>query len=254
MYFFFFRNNQKSDELYPLSKENQTQTHIKKEIIKKDEKTEIEPLLDIKLNNSDEKIRELLKNCSSEFEFTKWLKKEDLIRKFVAIVDNISKGTTPTPHLEFLKPSNKFKVIFESGKIKIDPICYKRYNIYSNVFTSLNTKALVLRFKQLKPLIDEAYKELGYPEEKFEEPLFEAFSILMNTPVVYGNIYLRKKIISFSFVDQNLEKLNAVQKHLLRMGPENIKQIHTKLKEIAKEMGFQLNQLPQPKTYIPNQN
>lgn len=108
--------------------------------------------------------------------------------------------------------------------------------------------------KQLNPLLDEAYKELGYPEEKFEDSLFEAFSLLMSTPVVYGDIYLRKKVISFAFKDPKLEKLNAAQKHLLRMGPENVKQIHTKLKEIAKKIGFQLDQLPQVKSYIPDQN
>ncbi len=108
--------------------------------------------------------------------------------------------------------------------------------------------------KQLNPLLDEAYKELGYPEEKFEDSLFEAFSVLMSTPVVYGDIYLRKKVISFAFKDPKLEKLNAAQKHLLRMGPENVKQIHTILKEIAKKIGFRLNQLPQVKSYIPDQN
>jgi len=212
------------------------------------------PPFDIKLNNSDEKIRELLKNCSSKSEFITWLKNKDLIRKFVAIVNNISKGTTPAPNLEFLSPDKKFKVIFENGKTKIDPICYKRYKIYSNVFTSIDTQKVALLLKQLTPLLDEAYKELGYPEEKFKDSLFEAFSVLMSTPVVYGEIYLRKKVISFAFKDPKLEKLNAAQKHLLRMGPENVKEIHTKLKEIAKKIGFQLDQLPQIKSYIPDQN
>jgi len=40
-------------------------------------------------------------------------------------------------------------------------------------------------------------------------------------------------------VDSKLESLNQAQKHFLRMGPENVRRIKTKLKEIVQALGFQ---------------
>ena len=42
-----------------------------------------------------------------------------------------------------------------------------------------------------------------------------------------------------------------MEKHLLRMGPENLQLIQAKLREIATALGFGEAQLPRPRLYTP---
>lgn len=190
-------------------------------------------LLDIKLNESDGTLREVLADCSPRRDFKGWLRNKDLVRRFVAAVDNVAGGESPAPHLAFLVPTGKFRAIAKGDNIYIDPASYGRYDSVVDVFVSLDTQKLVNIFRGVKPLADEAYKELGYPGKNFTDTLFQAFSVLINTPVPEGDILLVEKVTSYAFSDPGLENLSAPQKHLLRMGPGNAKKIQEKLSEIA---------------------
>jgi hypothetical protein len=209
-------------------------SEVKKETGKKDN---TDPLfLDIKLNASDGTLRELLKECSPRREFANWLINDEIIRKFVAVVDNIAGGISPASHLEFLAPSGAFKTITKGYNIYIDPNSYKRYNSIARVIESLDAKQLVKIYKEIKPLVNEAYKELGYPDKNFQDTLFQAFSVLLNTPVPKDDVLLVEKVTSFAFSDPGLENLSAAQKHLIRMGRVNAGKIQAKIKEILEEI------------------
>ena len=205
----------------------------------------------ITLDNSDIKIRELAKKISSHPLFIIGLKQEDLIRKFTAIVDNIANGESPRPHLEFLAPKESFKVIKSKGKIYISPESYRRYNSIADVFYSLDTRACVEFYRQIKPLIQEAYRELGYPNKDFDETLKRAIIELLKTPIVEGEIELKEKVVTYKIADPKLEELSAPQKHLLRMGTENVLKIQDKLREFAIELGIPESELPEPIIYTP---
>lgn len=237
VYFSFIKHDAPSPSPPPLPSSSETRSSVPpvKEILKKEEP--LEPLtLNIELNNSDETLRELLRNCSSHPGFSGWLKNSDIIRRFVAVADNIAGGASPAPHLEFLLPSGKFKVFKRGENIFIDPAGYKRYNSTVAILASLDSRKLVEIYRQVKPLMEDAYKELGYPERKFGETLLQAFSVLLNTPVPGGDILLEEKVMVYAFEDPGLEHLSAAQKHLVRMGPKNAEKIKTKLREILKEI------------------
>ncbi len=237
IYFFFLKHDVPAPSHPPLASTSETRSSVPpaKEIIKKEEP--FEPLIiNIELNNSDETLRELLPTCSSHPGFSEWLKNSNIIRRFVAVVDNIASGVSPAPHLEFLLPSEKFKVIKRGDNTYIDPASYKRYNSIAAILASLDTHKLVEIYRQIKPLMEEAYKELGYPEKKFGEALLQALAILLNTPVPVGDILLEEKVTTYAFKDPGLEHLSAAQKHLIRMGPENARKLKAKLREILKEI------------------
>jgi len=192
-----------------------------------------EPVLDIELNSSDEPLRELLQDCSSHPEFARWLESKDLIRRGVAIVNNIADGVHPAAHLEFLLPTGKYSVIKRNGKIVVDPLSYIRYQPAVMTFVSIETEKVVEYYRQLQPVIEEAYKELGYPGKGFNEVLEQALAVLLETPILEGDIYLEEKVRTYAFADPRLESLDDVRKLLLRMGPENTRKIREKLREIA---------------------
>jgi Protein of unknown function (DUF3014) len=187
---------------------------------------------DFSLNESDEPVRELLKTSSEHRDFNRWLLTKDIIRKLVAVVDNISNGVSPRAHLDFLQPKGNFKVQRKSELTRLDPRSYIRYQPFIMTFLSLKTEDLVTIYITLTPLINEAYRELGYPDKSFSETLNQAFDQLLNTPVEDKEILLEEKIKSFAFTEPRLENLNDAQKHLLRMGPQNIRDCKRKLKEI----------------------
>lgn len=194
------------------------------------------PMPDIRLDTSDEPVRELLADCSTHPDFAQWLKNKNIIRRSVAIVDNISNGASPVPHLQFLLPSEPFKVIKKNGKITPDPTGYIRYQPITMVLVSLDSEKLVRVYRQLMPVIEEAYRELGFPGTKFQETLEGAIDVLLETPIPEGKILLEEKVTTYTFADPNLEALSDVQKHLLRMGPENARKIKAKLREIKEAL------------------
>lgn len=241
--YFLFVTSKKSS--FPIKEEEKqpekSQKTAKAPAITKEEKLEPEPdlsILDLDLSNSDKTVRDLVKSCSIHSSWTEWIKTNDLIRIFVAVVCNISEGRSPIFHLEFLSPKKKFQVLEKAEKYYIDPKSYDRYNQITNVFTSLNTEHCVRFFKRLKPTLEKAFKELGYHDETFEARLELTIAVLISTPVVSGNIQLEKKVISYAFAEPRLEQLNPAQKHLLRMGPTNIRKIQHKLINFAKALGF----------------
>ena len=129
-------------------------------------------------------------------------------------------------------------VMDEAGDYFIDPESYKRYDIAAEVFASLDSKGCVTLYKKLKPAIQEAYKELGYPEAEFDDTLKKAMMVLMQVPVVEQDIQLEKDVVTYTMVDSDLESMNAAQKHLLRMGPDNVSVIQEKLREMAGLLGL----------------
>jgi hypothetical protein len=74
---------------------------------------------------------------------------------------------------------------------------------------------------------------------------------LLRTPVVKGDILLEEEegVVTYQMADYSLENLSEAQKHLLRMGPENIRKIQGKLREMARALGVPENQLPKPREY-----
>ena len=206
------------------------------------EEEEVEPL-QVDLNKSDPVIRDLIKGITSNPRLEDWAKTNDLVLKFVAGIDNIANGQSPRAQVDFFDLSEGFHVVERNGRTYLDPASYDRYNTVAEVFDSLDTNGTVRLYKQLKPVMQEAYSDLGYPDTDFQDTLAKAIVELLKVPVV-KDILVEKKIISYAMVDPELEGLSQAQKHLLRMGPENILRIQSKLREFAAALGVPSSRLP----------
>jgi hypothetical protein len=218
------------------------------------EETPVEKIpepLQVDLAESDGVVRDRAQEISSHPEFAAWLESKNLITKFTAAVDNIAQGSIPRAHIDFFKPKGKFRTFMRGGRHYISPASYARYNLAANVLNSLDVADTVRLYRQLKPAIQEAFRELGYPEENFQNTLILAIHELLKVPVVEKNIPLESKVISFAIADSRLEGMSDAQKSLLRMGPENVRKIQAKLREFGLALGLAEDQLPQPRTYTP---
>jgi len=209
-------------------------------ILSEDESGEdvVEPI-DVDLDESDELVRTLVKELSSHPNLVRWLLTENLIRKFVAAVDNIANGESPRAHIGFFEPSGDFLIVKRHGERVLDPRSFRRYDLVKEVFLSLDIDGFVKLYKQLTPALQKAYRELGYQDADFHATLNKAFLEMFSVPVVEDGIRLREEVVTYQMLDPRLERLNPAQKHLLRMGPDNVKAIQAKLEEMAHALGFE---------------
>ena len=61
---------------------------------------------------------------------------------------------------------------------------------------------------------------------------------LLKVPVVEENNKLHKKVVTYMLANSEFENLSAAQKHLLRMGPDNMRLIQGNLRTMALSLGF----------------
>jgi hypothetical protein len=202
------------------------------ESVSAEETADMPEFVDVPLAESDDAVRELAGTLSSRPELTRWLLTEDLVRKFVAAVDNIASGESPRQHIDFLRITDKFAVLERDGDMVMDPAGFQRYNIISAVFSSLDSQGTAELYHRMTPVLQEAYSDLGYPGADFHDTLLRALDELLAVPAVEKDVILEEKLKSFALADPQLEELSQAQKHILRMGPRNVRSIQEKLREL----------------------
>lgn len=212
---------------------------------------EIDEISPVGLDKSDDYVRANVQGLSSQAVFASWLRVHGLVRRFVAAVDNVANGVSPRAQLEFLEPDKIFSVVKKGRQLQIDSASYGRYNTVADVFSSLDTALSVKAYRSLRPLIRDAYRELGYPTQDFQDTLVRAMEELLGVPLVRGPIVVEKQVLTYVIADRTLEELSPPQKHLLRMGPENVEIIQSKLREFATALGVPPERLPKPRVYTP---
>ncbi len=196
------------------------------------------------LRESDEWFRRQMEGLSTYARLSEWFKFDNLVRRLTAAVDNIAEGKSPRAHLAFMAPPQPFTVKKEQETIYLNPQSYGRFNLVADAFASVNADRAVRTFREAKPIFQEAYRELGYPNRDFEKTLIRAIKELLAVPVVDGTIALEEEVVTYGMVDRDLESLSAAQKVLLRMGPQNVRKIQNKLRQMALALGVPENQLP----------
>ena len=204
-----------------------------------------EPIALPPLDQSDQLVRDLVRKLSSHPEVTAWLATNGLIRNFAVVVTNIADGSTPAAHLQSLRPSASFQVTNRGGELYIDPRSYQRYDGFASAIASIDPADAARLYSTLKPRIEDAHRDLGFPNTSFDRPLERAIVLLLKTPVVDGPIAVTKKGgVGYAYADQDLESLTAAQKQLLRTGPANERTIQASLRKIAGALGIPAERLP----------
>ena len=201
------------------------------------------------LADSDPAVREFAAALSANPDFAKWLLTGSLIRKFVVSVDNLANGLSPKPHIDFFAPEGDFRVARTKTATVVDSGTYSRYAAVAAAAQSLDAAAAARLYRAVKPLLQEAYAELGYPGVDFDDTVVRAMAELLGTPVVDGPVRLEQKVLSYAMTDPALEGLSAAQKQLLRMGPAAVRTVHDKIRELAAALGIDASRLPQAKTH-----
>lgn len=197
------------------------------------------------LEMSDAIIRDLLAKLSAHPRVAAWLTTDGLVRNFTVAVVNTAEGRTPAPLLRRLRPASAFQVISRGNETVIDPASYERYNSLAEASASLEPAASARLYTALKPLIDQAYAELGYPDISFDRMLERAIIRLLETPIVHDPIRVKPEGIGWVYADARLEDLTGAQRQLIRMGPRNQQVVQGSLRNMALALGIPSQRLPE---------
>ena len=190
------------------------------------------------LPETDALMRTLVVKLSSHPRVLAWLATNGLIENFTVATLNVSEGKTPVGHWKTLGPRAQFNVVNTPRGDMLDAKSYRRYDEYAAAINGLDPAGTARLYLTVKPRITDAYRALGYPEGDFDPVLERAMGVLLETQPLEGDIALREKVLSYQFVDPDLESLPTAAKQLLRMGPENMRIVQGKLREIAVQLGL----------------
>ena len=191
------------------------------------------------LVDSDPWLQETVSQISSHPQLAEWLLTPELIRGFVVVVDNIAEGVAPRKHLEIVAPEEGFGIRESDGEVFVDPTSYRRFNLLVDVIDSLDTAGTAELYQAIRPLCQQAYQDLGYLGDDFDATLSRAVNRLLATPVVDRPIALEKKVTAYRFEDPALEELSPAAKQFLRLGPENLQRLQTKVRALARAIGLE---------------
>ena len=195
------------------------------------------------LDQTDPLVRQLVGALSSHPVVASWLTTDRLIVNFVVVTSKIADGQTPVAELKAIGPVPPFRTRTARGTLFIDPASYRRYDRYAQAVSALDARGSVRLYETLKPRINEADRNFG-GSGQFDAEMERAIVELLKVPVVEGEVALRMSGIGYAFADPRLEGLSPPQKQLLRMGPENVKAIQAKLREIASFLQIPESRLP----------
>jgi len=193
------------------------------------------------LDQSDAYVREEARGLTSHPLLGLWLGQQQIVRLVANVVETVSKGDSPRKVLGFLSPQGEFQIAQRPGGAVIARESYARYDFFAEGVASVDTAAAVGLLRRALPLLEAAYRELGYPEGGFTVALRDASVPLLAVPVVEADIAVkpvrRGEVLVYELVDPALEGLSPAQKHLLRMGPANVRRVQSTLRAFLETLG-----------------
>lgn len=209
------------------------------------------------LDESDDWLKVKLPEVTWRKELLTLIIDEDMIRRFVVFTDNFAQGTLAYEHSPFVLPKAKFapdtdSVSFQEniqGKngatIKQnvwqwDESSSKRFGLYVDLLRSMDSDRLVQWYLEVKPLIDDAYRELGY-EDDFTHVLQDAITRVLDMELPKSSMKLIQPSVAYKFADPQLEALPATDKLLLRLGKDNLLVMKAVLLELHEKLAQQEN-------------
>ena len=199
------------------------------------------------LDETDPLIRQLVGHLSPHPTVAAWLTTDGLILNFVMVTTAAANDEIRNADLKAIGPVPPFSVREARDNLYLDPSSYRRYDRYADAIASVDARGAARLYATLKPRIGDAYRRLGSTSDNFDPVMERAIAELLRVPIIEGTVELEPKGIVYAFADPKLEAMTAPQKQLLRMGPQNVRKVQAKLREIADYLAIPAAKLPPAK-------
>ena len=192
------------------------------------------------LADADARVRAALAELLGGKAVASFLLPDDFVRRVVATVDNLPRAQAPASRWPVQPAAPRLKVRGEREAQAIDPDNGARYTPFVLFAESVDPARAAALYKQLYPLFQQAYEELGYPGRYFNDRLVAVIDHLLQAPEPAGPLRVKLTEVKgdfpsaqpwtrYEFADPQLEALSAGQKMLVRMGPVNERRLKARL-------------------------
>lgn len=176
-----------------------------------------------------------------------FLDERNFARHVVATVDNLARSHSASRLWPVLPAPGRFLVSERDGASYMAEANAQRYAAFVRFVSAIDPDAAVALYVRMYPMLQEAYVDLGYPGRYFNNRLVEVIDQLLATPDLSGPVQLilpevkgpgdaPRPWVRYQFADPTLERRPAGQKILMRMGPENARQLKAKLRQILQRI------------------
>ncbi len=180
------------------------------------------------LDDSDIAAIKQLDQLTPQNKLSSWFHPEYLIRRGVTFIDGLSRGLQLNKMLKVPTPKGQFLAVKEGNKYWLNPKNYQRYDYLATTIESINNNKLIQAFHLFRPLLEEAYGELGYPPQELDSALIAALDQILEAPISEEPVELTRDSVQYKYAGPKLEALTPIQKQLLRMGPTHTQAIQEK--------------------------
>jgi hypothetical protein len=188
------------------------------------------------LAESDSALRSAIASLVGEEALVEFFQMTGIVARIVATVDNLPRGKVPTKIRPVRGPGGTFMVDGEADARTIGEANAARYAAHLRLLEAVDSGRLAAVYVRFYPLLQQAYRELGYPQGNFNDRLVAVIDHLLATPAIEGPIALVQPKVLYEFADPELEARSAGQKLLLRMGPANAARVKNRLREFRREI------------------
>ncbi len=188
------------------------------------------------LVESDSALRAAISKLIGEKSLLEFFHMRDIANRIVATVDNLPRAKVAQKVLPVRGPGGLLAIEGQGEARVIGAENAARYAAYLRVLEAVDSKQLAALYVRFYPLLQQAYRELGYPQGHFNDRLVTVIDHLLATPEVEGPIRLVQPKVLYEFADPALESRSAGQKLLLRMGAANAAAVKKKLRELRREV------------------
>ena len=159
-----------------------------------------------------------------------------IIHRFVTTVDNLPRKAVPSRNLPVRPIAGPMATSTLDGKVSISVDNASRYTPYVQIADTIDAKNLVAAYVHFYPLLQQDYRDLGYPRGYFNDRLIDAIDDLLQAPELQGPAEVVQPKVLYQYADPELEARSAGQKIMVRIGRENATRVKAKLREIRREL------------------
>jgi DUF3014 family protein len=188
------------------------------------------------LNDSDQELKDSLVGLLGPKPIEQFLVPENVVRHIVATVDNLARNKVAV-ELRPIKATPGDTIVATQGDITtLSAENSARYAPFIKVVQASDPKTLAAVYFRLYPLFQQAYEDLGYPGQYFNDRLVQVIDNLLEAPDVKGPIQLTQPKVFFEYADPSLQSRSPGQKLMIRMGSANAAIVKAKLRAFRAEI------------------
>lgn len=199
------------------------------------------------LADADAAVRSALVELLGAPKVAGFLQMDGFVRRLVATVDNLPRAHAPVQRWPARPTPGRFGLQGEGELRTVDAGNAARYAPFVQFVEGVDAARAAALYARLYPLFQQAYEELGYPGQYFNDRLVQVIDHLLAAPEPAGPLQIRvvevrgeiaseKPWVRYEYADPALEALSAGRKLMIRMGPDNERRLKAKLRELRAQV------------------